>query len=49
MITRTYQTGCNNCDGRGYIFQQFPKSTAASEPCKVCNGSGVMTVTEEEV
>ena len=46
-VTRTYLTGCSWCNATGSI-QAFPSGTIdCTRQCPVCNGSKVITISEE--
>ena len=48
MITRTYDKGCEWCGATGKIPARYPMATTVLEdPCPVCNGTGVVNVTEQ--
>ena len=45
-VTKTYLSGCIWCHGSGAVINK-QYSTSLFENCPVCNGSKVITVTEE--
>ena len=51
MITRTYNKGCEWCGATGYVQQWYSPwsatTTTLTNVCPVCNGSGVVNVTEQ--
>ena len=49
--TTTYPKGCDWCGATGYVSNRNPHpevTTALTSPCPVCNGSGVVIVTETD-
>jgi DnaJ-class molecular chaperone len=49
MIKRTYLKGCDWCGATGKVHAGYPLGTTVLEDtCPVCQGSGTITVTEED-
>jgi DnaJ-class molecular chaperone len=46
MVTRQYLDGCKWCGATGFVKSYFITTTNITERCPVCNGSGVVMVTE---
>ena len=48
MITRQYYSGCKWCNANGFVSTKDlgMNTTPLTEICPICNGSGVMLVTE---
>jgi DnaJ-class molecular chaperone len=46
-ITRTYPKACEHCGGTGAVSSWMDSMSTVSM-CPVCNGTGVVTVTETE-